>query len=194
MTAHITDERLTELYFTGTPSSREQQHLGACPACEGRRAALAHLLEEAALAADEDVEVVFPAERLARQQRQILQALGAISGPARVIAFPSAPAPAPPASSSHRPAMRWVAAAAAAGLVVGVVAGRAGRSIGAPAAPSNALVATASATDQNRRIRTISAPLSDDEFLSAIDTAIDGRGGASLRALDELTPHAWDVQ
>jgi hypothetical protein len=51
-----------------------------------------------------------------------------------------------------------------------------------------------SATNESRRIQTVSAPLSDDEFLSAIDSAIDGRGGASLRALDELTPHAWDVR
>ena len=131
---------------------------------------------------------------MARQQRQILQAIEAVAGPAKVIAFPAAQAQPSSTPAGYRPAMRWVAAAAAAGLVVGIVAGRAGRFTGTPRIPSGSPVAVVSATNESRRIQTVSAPLSDDEFLSAIDSAIDGRGGASLRALDELTPHAWDVR
>ena len=46
--------------------------------------------------------------------------------PARLIAFPAGHAPHEPPVSRTRPASRWIAAAAVAGLVVGVLAGRFG--------------------------------------------------------------------
>jgi hypothetical protein len=43
-------------------------------------------------------------------------------------------------------------------------------------------------------IRPVSTTMSDDQLLGEIERAIDGRGGASIRALDELTPRAWEIQ
>lgn len=189
-TAHLSDDRLVELYFTETPSAQEQQHLGHCMACDRRRSELAHLLDETGQAAAEDLEVAFPAERLARQQLQILERVDLAGGPARVIAFPAAPPQAPVVRRSGSPS-RWVAAAAVAGLLVGVVAGRAGRESGV--SPSPALL-TASEQRQGavRPVSSVSAPLSaDDQFLVELEQVIDGGGGA-LHALDQLTPRAWD--
>jgi hypothetical protein len=45
---------------------------------------------------------------------------------------------------------------------------------------------------QTGGIRTVSATLSDDQLLGEIERAVNGRGGASLAPLDELTPRAWD--
>lgn len=192
-TAHLTEDRLVELYFTGTPSAQEQQHFGACHECDHRRARMAHLLDETAQAATEDAEAAFPADRLARQQLQILARIEQVAAPARVIAFPATPAPGAPSTTVHWTS-RWVAAAAVAGLLVGVVAGRAGRDL---TPMSRQASATAPQSRQNAApgIRTVAAtaPLSpDDQFLVEIENALEGGHGHSLQALDALTPRAWD--
>jgi hypothetical protein len=189
-TAHLSDDRLVELYFTETPSAREQQHLGACHDCDGRRAEIAHLLDETAQASAEDLDVAFPAETLAKQQLEILARAETATGPAHVIAFPTA-SPAAGVIARTRSTARWVAAAAAAGLVVGVAAGRAGRDVdarvGAGLVPSVQV-----RQDGAPSMQAVSSTLSDDEFLIELENAIESQGGGALRALDELTPRAWD--
>ena len=190
-TAHLSDDRLVELYFTETPSAREQQHLGGCHDCDSRRSQIAHLLDETAQASAEDLDAAFPAERLARQQLAILERAEAAAGPARVISFPAGHAPAPGILSRTRTTTRWVAAAAVAGLVVGVVAGRAGRDF----RPLNGPVSVPSTQARQgggQAFRAVSASLSDDEFLVELESAIETQGGGALRALDELTPRAGD--
>ncbi len=194
-TAHLSDDRLVELYFTDTPSASEQQHLGACLDCDSRRTEMAHLLDETAQASAEDVEAAFPAERLARQQVAIMARAETVAGPGRVIAFPAGQPPSVGVISRTRSTTRWVAAAAVAGLVVGVVAGRAGRDIGSPGFNASLRQGRAPVTQTDQggpAVRTISAPLSDDEFLVELESAIDGRRGGALYALDQLTPRAWD--
>jgi hypothetical protein len=180
-----------ELYFTDTPSAKEQQHLGHCHDCDGRRASMAHLLDETAQASAEDVEAAFPAERLARQQLQILERVEAVAGPARVIAFPAVPASAPGVISRSRPTTRWIAAAAVAGLVIGIVAGRAGRDPGQAGRDGRATLVQAR-QDAGQGIRTVSTPLSDDQLLIEIESAIESRSGGALHALDALTPRAGE--
>jgi hypothetical protein len=131
------------------------------------------MLHEIAQAAAEDADAAFPAERLAQQQRRILDRVDTEPRPARVIAFPAARTH-DTSTSRIRPATRWIAAAAMAGLVVGVVAGRFGHD------SSRGLLSAA----------TITRPAEPERGFRA---AADGRGGASLRPLDDLTPRAWDV-
>jgi hypothetical protein len=190
MTAHLSDDRLVELYFTETPSAQEQQHLGACAECDAKRSSMAHLLEETALVAEEELEAAFPAERLARQQARILERVDAAGGPARVIAFPAAHVSTPGVISRTSSTTRWIAAAAVAGLVVGIVAGRAGRET--PGSATARMVAPPLAQSISPAVRTVSSTLSDDEFLRELDTAIESRHSGALRALDELTPRAWE--
>lgn len=189
---HLSDDRLVEIGLTDTPSGAEQQHLGACGACETRRAGIAHMLDELAVASHEDADAAFPASRLASQQLRILQRIEHEGRPARVIAFPAAPHETPPGVIARtRPASRWIAAAAVAGLLVGIFAGRMGeqgRALGAPEA------VTVRSTAPAPGLRAVSATLSDDELLGQIELASETRGGASLRALDDLTPRAWDVR
>jgi hypothetical protein len=191
MKTHLTDDRLAELCFTETPSAHEQQHLGSCPDCERRRAAIVHLLDETALASAEDVEVAFPAERLALQQAQILERAESAVGPARVIAFPAAPAPVPGVISRTSTSTRWVAAAAVAGLLVGVVAGRVGRDY-RPAVGSAGAATVAAMQAGGKDIRAVSSSMSDEQFLQELESAIENRGGGALHALDVLTPRAWE--
>lgn len=196
-TAHLSDDRLVELYFSDTPSAQEQQHLGNCHDCDRRRSATVHLLDETAQASAEDVESAFPADRLARQQLLIMERAEAAAGPARVIAFPATQVLETGGIDRTRSTTRWVAAAAVAGLVVGVVAGRAGRDFRPLGGLGRATSVQATQSVQSRQdalnIRAISAPLSDDEFLFELEAAVESRGqGGALRALDELTPRAWD--
>jgi hypothetical protein len=185
---HLSDDRLIEIGLTDTPSGSEQQHLGACAACETRRAGVAHMLEELSVASHEEADAMFPASRLARQQLRILQQIEEETRPARVINFPAAPELSIAAMARSRPASRWIAAAAVAGLLVGMAAGRLGpqtRALGGAQTVSPIPV-------QNQRA--VATTLSDDELLVQIELAGDGRGGASLRPLDDLTPRAWEVR
>src|SRR5213075_3472379 len=68
-----------------------------------------------------EADEAFPPERLAAQHAQIFRRLEAAERPARVIAFPKF---AQPLTSRTSHASRWIAAAAAAGLIVGVGVGQ----------------------------------------------------------------------
>lgn len=191
---HLSEERLAEMCLTEAPSSSEQQHLGACSACETRRVSLAHVLGEIAQAASEDAAAALSAERLAKQQLRIMKRLEHEGRPGRVISFP-AHQPLEAAALRTRPASRWIAAAAVAGLIIGVAAGRIGYNPSRVLLSSQALSSPAPTRPAGvAAMRTVSTTISDDELLGRIELAIDGRGGASLQALDDLTPRTWDVR
>ena len=196
---HLSDDRLIEVCLLEAPSIAEQQHLGSCARCDARRARVLSLFDEVSGAAAAQADSAFPPERLARQQARILTHLQHDGQPARVIAFPAACAREQYASRT-RPATRWIAAAAVAGLVIGLIAGRLGHdySIGRPGA-ARVIVARSQEAPELRgagstgAIREVSAAISDEEFLNQIEIAIDGPAAAALQPLDDLTPRAWEV-
>lgn len=189
---HLPDDRLVELAMSDCPSGEEQKHLGACAACEQRRVDTVRLLEESFISAREDADAAFTAERLARQQSRILERLALEDRPAKVIAFPAASEPGPIAPRT-RPASRWVAAAAVAGLVVGAAAGRLApetlRALG-----GGAQVAVSAPPAATQTARSAAATLSDEQLLGEIELAVYRSAGQSLLPLDELTPRAWEVR
>jgi len=137
-------------------------------------------------------DAAFPAERLAAQQSQILRRLEALERPARVIAFPKF---AQPVSGGRSVAYRWVAAAAAAGLVIGVALGQwldlSQRFDRQPAVAETQLVASPPASS-DVRLQTASA-ISDDALLSDLEaSAAMHPSVAPLRAIDALTPRSRD--
>ncbi len=192
---HPTDERLIALYFGDEEANAEErkavrQHLHGCEACTWRytelTAPLQRLREDAASEADE----VFTASRLEAQRADIRRRLEDGSRAARVVPFPSAR---PATRLVHRSIIRWVAAAAAAGLIVGVSAGRLFdlRGVRQPAPAPVASAARASrlvpaVTDSPRIIDT---SLDHEDFLLEIDNAIRQLRVSELTALDALTPH-----
>jgi hypothetical protein len=198
---HLTDDRLIELCLLEAASAAEEQHLSACARCDARRVRLQRMLEDVSDTATAAADAAFPAERLARQQSRILSYLQHDGRPARVIAFPAAQVHAEPAVSRTRPRSRWIAAAAVAGLVVGILAGRFGHdyTLNRPLG-SRVIVARAAerpelrATGTTASFREISASMSDDELLNQIEIAIDSPAAPALQPLDELTPRAWEVR
>ena len=201
--SHLPDDRLIELCMLDAASATEQHHLSACARCDARRVRLQRLLDEVSDTATTAADAAFPPERLARQQARILAHLQHEGRPARVIAFPAGQAPHEPMVSRTRPRSRWIAAAAVAGLVVGVIAGRFGHdysfySLARPGA-SRVIVARTAEQPELRdgsiaTIQEITASISDDEFLNQLEMAIDEPAAAALQPLDELTPRAWDVR
>jgi hypothetical protein len=119
---HLDDAALAEVWTNavadGTPPSHP--HLVTCAECRLRFTSFTAWLDEVREDAAVEADLAFPAERLAAQQTQILRRLEVAGQPTRVIAFPKATA----VAARPSPVRRWVAAAAAAGLVAGIGLGQ----------------------------------------------------------------------
>jgi len=191
---HLSDDRLLDVSLDGAcggsesstaPTASEMQHLADCPACEARRSRLAGLLADAGGVVAAQADAYFTADRLAKQRAHILERLEHEARHGRVITFPAAHGQ-PPALRG-RPGTRWIAAAAAAGLLIGFVAEHVAHRF--PGGPS----AIALVDADPDALQLVAAPLSEEEFLGRMELAVEGTAGSALRPLDELTPRVWEV-
>jgi hypothetical protein len=188
----VSDDRLVEVCLEGTATETEHAHLVSCTQCRERHSRLDGMLHEVSAAADAEVDDLFTPERLALQQARILQRIEQDGRPARVIAFPAVPtSEARPLRT--RPAGRWIAAAAAAGLAIGLLAGHLVHdlpTIGSPGRP--ALVGSTArgsdTTGPRMDAHVVNASLNDEAFLDEIESALDGPHVAALTPLNDLTP------
>jgi hypothetical protein len=188
--AHLDDAALAAIWTDGRLS---HPHLDGCVACRARFADFSAWLESIRVDAITQADESFSAERLAIQQAQIFRRLEAAGRPARVIAFPRF---AQPLTSRTSHVSRWIAAAAAAGLIVGVGVGQMmdlRHSLMAPNASAvQARVTNAPAlAGRDPRVQTVSA-IRDEAFLSELDASLSRTAVPELRALDGLTPRAGD--
>jgi hypothetical protein len=185
---HLTDDRLIDVCLDRPPAAAEQQHLAGCEICRERRESLARLLHDTSGVASAEADALFTEDRLSRQRAHILQRIEQESRHGQLITFPAGKATSP-VRLRIRPASRWIAGAAAAGLLIGMLAGHlthdftAGRVL-----PTRATDAVPAAT-----IQAVSTTLSEEEFLGRIEMAIETTGGSALRPLDDLTPLVWEV-
>jgi hypothetical protein len=200
---HLGDDQFAEIWSAAAASGQpaSDARLTACAQCRARYAAFTGWLDRIHDDAMGEAEDAFPPERLAAQQAQVMRRLEALERPARVIAFPRF---ARPVTSTQGHAQRWVAAAAAAGLVIGLAAGQFFdvRHIFTPVRTSSP-----AATQQNARLATATTPgggpsvvpasvsssVSDEAlFFGADQTRISERLSA-LRSMDDITPRARDL-
>lgn len=194
MKRHLSQERLLELTMrTLAPGNAladavADDHLSACEMCRVRATELAQMLDDVTGVANAQADAEFTDDRLARQQARILQRIEQDGRPARLIAFPAGQ-PQAPSLVRARPASRWVAAAAVAGLVVGLLTGQL-LPVGQSASPAPRMVSNES--ESGMALRAVSTSLSDDEFLGEVEAA-GSLGPPALRPLDALTPRAWEV-
>ena len=189
MTLHLSDAQLTGACLRSAPAEADRQHLECCSLCEGRRADLARLLAEVTEVARADADAVFSPERLDRQQSRILGRIERTVPHGRVISFPTGHGHTPEPLRGH-PERRWIAGAAAAGLVIGLLGGHFTQNL-----PT---VGTSSSSQASQPVAATplqagTPALSEEEFLSRLELAIDGAGGSALRPLHELTPLVWEV-
>jgi hypothetical protein len=192
---HVSQDRLTALAFVArAPQSEQDQHalahLSRCERCAGELARLtveADALRDAAFA---QVDAVFDDAMLDAQRSRILDRLAHLGQAARVLRFPSRTREvAMPVSQGNR---RWVSVAAAAGLIIGLLAGqmlhfvpawdRASHRDGGPSllqAPGRPNTQPPASNPANSD--------ADDQLLAEIDEAVVVRS-AAFRTLDALIP------
>jgi anti-sigma factor RsiW len=193
---HLDDAALTELWTASALGGADARgaHVDGCPSCRSRYAALDAWLGDLAGVARAEADEAFPAERLAMQQTQVMRRLEALERPARVIVFPRH---VHPITGERSGARRWIAAAAAAGLVVGIAAGQLldlRDALGGPTRPfaERRQIETAPpvATIQPA---SLSSAQSDEAFLSELEDAALSPRVPELAALDAVTPRLPDI-
>jgi hypothetical protein len=181
---HLSARELADLW----PNGRTHPHLAGCGQCRSEYDALAEVVLAARDAAAE-ADGHFPAERLAAQQAQILRRLENAERPARVLPFPPSTRPFPGVRTGAR---RWIAAAAAAGLLTGIVAGRT-FDFGSSWSSATLTQPEAEKIAHQRSQKPVltsgtSATLNDERLLGEIEAALVEPRVDELRALDALTP------
>jgi hypothetical protein len=190
---HFSDDRLIELSLDCIPGDAEQEHLDDCAACDTRRQATMDLIEDCTLAAQQDADAIFTDDRLERQRSRILHRIDHEGRPAKVISFPATPVT-EISPLRARPATRWIAAAAAAGLVIGLLAGQVVGGVRAPRGVSPSLQSARQAVGAPATgVRQVLTTMSDEEFLFSVDNAVERAGGSALGPLDQMTPRVWEI-
>ena len=192
---HLTDTELLGLHFDSPGEHTAHDHLAVCATCQARRRAVTELLDEVTRAATAEADAEFGAEALTRQHARIMTRIAHETRPARIISFPAAAAPS--AARYPRTGSRWVAAAVAAGVILGIVGEHLGQRItqaGFQARPFRGPAVQAVAQPGlPLAVRAVSTG-SDDEFYGQVELAFGSAAPATLRPLDVLTPRAWDVR
>jgi hypothetical protein len=136
---------------------------------------------------------VFTDDRLARQRAHILQRVEQESRQGRLISFPAGHTSSPSLLRA-RPAARWIAGAAAAGLFIGILAGHLAHDFTAGRVmPSSLTASRAASSPAAAALQAVSTSMSEEEFLGRLEIAIEGTGSSALRPLDDLTPLVWEV-
>ncbi len=193
---HLDDAALAEIWTAAASGEAPAAgHLDECAACRGRYTSLASWLDTARDDAVAEADEAFPPEKLAAQQAHIFRRLEAMERPARVIAFPRF---ARAAGVHHSNARRWVAAAAVAGLLIGLAGGQM-LDLRRRLARTPATLPTATAQISDNRPAGhpgyVPVSLTSDEA-SLMDMGAEPAAYAHmpepLQALDGLTPRARD--
>lgn len=177
---HLDSAELTYAALAA-PDGRTVEHLQSCGRCRAEHEKLVTALHADREAAQLAAADAFPAAELERQRLSIRQRIGRLGAVARVLPFPgAAPTAAVGAMATDR---RWVMAAAAAGLLLGLVVGRLPvldeRAAPASERPTGRVaVADAKPVDIGR----------DDPLLSGVEEVLTRESRPEFEALDELTP------
>jgi hypothetical protein len=182
----LTDDQLMEVHASGSESG----HLDECRDCRARYDNLAHSLEQIREDAVSEADAVFTAERLHDQRDRILRRLERHGHPAEVVMFPSR---AGSRQAAYRlllgPARRWVAGAAAAGLVAGLFLGFAvDRRVGSISARRTTKPSAAVAWQRGSVEHPAMAAMQDEQILTDIEDVLTGPHRLlEMRVLDDMT-------
>lgn len=192
---HLHEERLFDCYIAErsgeAPDSPSATHLAGCEECRTRYAELSHFMDDLRNDAEAETDEVFTAQGLRVQHQQILRRIEHLGHPARVLSFPARLMRRHFTATARSVAPRWAAAAAAAGLFVGLGAGLMLDGRQQPIAMS-----------VNRPVR-VAAPIvpasvptpviDDDAFLSELEAALGGLHNQELLPFDALTPRVQEI-
>lgn len=174
-------------------SRASHPHLAQCPSCAARFAAVVDTLDAHAEDVRAEADAFFTEDRLSRQRDRILHRLHHVGQFARIIPFPMRSA-ADGLTMLRRGSMarlvsrRWVAAAAAAGLVLGFFVERAIRD------PHMFSSESSSVARQNTpRLSAVAQSTPhlvayEETILDEVDAVLSRQPAPELHALDAITP------
>ena len=168
------------------PDRPTAAHLESCARCRRQRERLAVRLEATRVAARAAADAAFTPAALDRQRQSIMERIGKLGAAARVLPFPAGPA------ATSRPAVpaadrRWVLAAAAAGIILGIGVGR--LPSGPTPSPPREAVAPRVAT-----VEPVLDPRRDDRLLSDVEELLTRETRPEFEALDGLTPITYEAR
>lgn len=203
-TQHIPADRLTALALVARAPQDQPadsadvvalEHLGRCDVCARRFSQVSRDVDGMREVAFAQADEVFDDSMLDAQRTRILDRLAHIGQSARVISFPArAREVTMPVSTNGR---RWISVAAAAGLIIGLVAGQLLHFVPTAAMPpDDSPRMQASDRPGAAPIVPVSASfkdLSDDELMEEVEAAIELRRVRGLRVIDALTPTPADI-
>jgi anti-sigma factor RsiW len=200
---HLLEERLFDSYMAergGEPIDPPvAEHLADCPSCGTRYAELTTFMDTLRRDGDAEADAIFTPERLRIQQQQIARRLAHAGRPARVLSFPGRIVRRTIDASTSRSAPRWIAAAAAAGLFIGVAVGASFQ--WRSQAESRQTFFADSSRARAPRTTPVAArgsspaeAAADDAFLSDLEVALERPHTRELLAFDAFTPHVREIR
>ena len=200
---HLPEERLFDSYMAernGEPIDPPvAEHLTDCASCGARYTELATFMDTLRREGDAEADACFTPERLRVQQQHIARRIALIGRPARILSFPGRIVRRTIDASTASSA-RWIAAAAAAGLFIGVALGASypwtWQGLGVPS-----LVARAGGSARPARMTPVATRgtspaevAADDAFLSDLEVALERPHTRELQAFEALTPHVREIR
>jgi hypothetical protein len=203
---HVQEERLLDCYLAERAEEPIDppvaEHLAECDTCAIRYAEFTQFMEGLRTEAATESDAIFTPDRLLVQQQQIARRIEHVGRAARIISFPGRLARRHVDVVASRLTTRWVAAAAAAGVVFGVALGvsleserraRTGRELTALARQTNSSRPSRLAPVATRGT---GAPTiaDDDAFLSELDAALERPRTRELLPFDAFTPHVREIK
>lgn len=195
---HLDERALADLWAGATAAGVQPRHphLETCASCRVQMAEFAGWLGDIRVDARAEADEAFTRERLVAQQAQIARRIEAAERPARIIAFPRFTRPMVGTAGSAR---RWIAGAAAAGLIAGVGLGNYMdlRHVRGPLPPaSQAINQGSTGPSQVDRpasgIVQAATSLSDEELMWRLEEVSSPQLPESLLAIESMTPRARD--
>jgi hypothetical protein len=224
--AHLIEERLFDCYLAerggDTIDPRLAEHLTDCEACAARYTELAAFMDGLHEEGVAEADAAFGPDRLRAQQQLIARRLELVGHPARILSFPRRIVRGTMTPASSHSAPRWIAAAAAAGLFIGVAVGAsynfgARRSLSEQMARASVPANRSPAVNPSTPVHGLNpaspdpgipgnsavavatggdqpgAVASDDAFLSDLELALERPHTRELQAFDALTPHVREI-
>jgi hypothetical protein len=200
---HLPEERLFDSYMAeragGAIDPPVAEHLIDCASCGARYTELSTFMDTLRAEGDAEADAFFTPERLRVQQQHIARRIATLGRPARILSFPGRIVRRTIHASTAR-STPWIAAAAAAGLFIGVALGASypwtWHRLGAPS-----LVAREDRSPRPPRMTPVatrgSSPAEaaeDDAFLSDLELALERPHTRELQAFDALTPHVREIR
>jgi hypothetical protein len=192
---HLHEERLFDYYVaerSGEPlDTPSATHLAGCQDCQARYTELSRFMDGLREEAEAETDELFTPHELRVQQQHIRRRIEHLGHPARVLSFPARLMRRHLTASARSAAPRWAAAAAAAGLFVGLGAGLMLDGRQQPVAmtvnrPARAAAPVVPATVPAQVI-------DDDAFLSELEAALGGPYNQELLPFDALTPRVQEI-